>query len=77
MNAQRCAFYVIMKLMLHPDSLNTIHLPTFFQYNRKLQALSKSLLSDDYELADLRPQRKAAFSTRSQGFLFNGRIVMF
>lgn len=43
----------------------------------KLQALSKSLLFDDYELADLRPQRKVALSSRLQGVLDNKHIVMF
>lgn len=43
----------------------------------KQQALSKSLLFDDYELADLRPQRKVALPGRPQGVLDDKHIVMF
>lgn len=38
---------------------------------------SKSLLFDDYEIADLRPQGKAAPSGRPQGVAVNKDIRMF
>jgi len=39
--------------------------------------LSKSLLFDRYELADLKPQRLVTLSGRSQGVLDNNPIIMF